>query len=221
MEKAFIGDYFLSEVAALPTAGVVSYNQIALSQLVERKCVLKKLLRVMATILYYGFAQHLPTQPFPGWQVAHGVRRNLVKHIFEYCGTNVKIEQHAYFGSGSNIRVGHRAMIGHNARIDHLVTIGDDVLMGPDVIIYSNSHEFSRLDIPINRQGAELNRPVVVGNDVWIGARVIILPGVAIGNGVIIGAGSVVTKSIHANAIVGGVPARVIKYRDALVNAPS
>lgn len=183
--------------------------------------MLGKILRAIATVFYYCFAQYLPTQPFPGWRIAHGVRRNLVKHIFRYCGENVKIEQRAYFGSGSDIRLGHRSMIGHNARIDHDVTLGDDVLMGPDVIIYSNSHDFSRLDIPMNMQGAEPRRPVVVGNDVWIGARVIILPGVAIGNGAIIGAGSVVTKSIPANAIAGGVPSRVIKYRETVVNAPN
>ena len=56
-------------------------------------------------------------------------------------------------------------------------------------------------------------KKVTIGNDVWIGTRVIILPGVTVGNGVIIGAGAVVTKDVPDMAIVGGVPAKIIKYR--------
>lgn len=90
---------------------------------------------------------------------------------------------------------------------------GDNVMMAPDCIIYVRNHESSRLDIPMCEQGSTEERPVVIGNDVWIGGRVIILPGVKIGDGAIIGAGSVVTKDVSEYDVVAGNPARVIKNR--------
>ena len=92
--------------------------------------------------------------------------------------------------------------------------IGNDVMMGPEVVILTYSHKFDRLDIPMNDQGSYVD-PVMIGNDVWIGTRSIILPGVKIGNGVLIGAGAVVTKDVPDYAIVGGVPAKIIRYRKA------
>jgi len=88
-------------------------------------------------------------------------------------------------------------------------------MMGPDVGIMSNSHKTAYLDIQMVRQGAAHIKPVRIGNDVWIDTRAIILPGVQIGDGAIIGAGSVVTRNIPALAVVAGVPARVVKYRIA------
>lgn len=86
-------------------------------------------------------------------------------------------------------------------------------MMGPDVVILTHTHVTSRIDIPMGQQGGEI-RPVTVGNDVWIGMRSIIMPGVNIGNGVIIGAGAVVTKDIPDYAVVGGVPAKIIRFRN-------
>lgn len=86
-------------------------------------------------------------------------------------------------------------------------------MMGPEVVILTNGHRHDRLDVPMNKQGADIVRKVEIGNDVWIGQRVIILPGVKIGNGVIIGAGAVVTKNIPDYAVVGGIPAKILKIR--------
>ena len=88
--------------------------------------------------------------------------------------------------------------------------IGDDVMMGPNYIIYTRNHSFNRTDIPMNKQGMQDFKSVVIGNDVWIGARVIILPCVQIGDGSIIGAGSIVTKDVPPYAIVGENPAKII-----------
>lgn len=77
----------------------------------------------------------------------------------------------------------------------------------------TSSHNTARTDIPMNQQGHLEKKEVVIGDDVWIGRRVIILPGIKIGNGVIIGAGAVVTKDVPDYAVVAGVPAKVIKYR--------
>ena len=86
-------------------------------------------------------------------------------------------------------------------------------MMGTDCVIITRSHRHDRTDIPMMDQGFEEERPVFVGNDVWLGDRVIILPGVHIGDGCIIGAGSVVTRDIPPYSVAAGVPAKVIKDR--------
>jgi acetyltransferase-like isoleucine patch superfamily enzyme len=87
-------------------------------------------------------------------------------------------------------------------------------MMGPDVKIMTRNHAFDSLDCPMNLQG-DTFLPVIVGDDVWIGANAIILPGVTIERGAVIAAGAVVTKDVAAYGIVGGVPARPIGSRRA------
>jgi len=84
--------------------------------------------------------------------------------------------------------------------------------MGPSVKIITRNHIFRDKTVPIRIQG-ETELPVVIGNDVWIGANVVILPGVTVGNGAIIAAGAVVNKNIPEFTIVGGVPAKGIGMR--------
>lgn len=86
-------------------------------------------------------------------------------------------------------------------------------MIGPYCFIYTSNHCTKRTDIPMFRQGDSVPRPVIISDDVWIGARVTILPGVHIGKGAIIGAGAVVTKDVPEYAVVGGNPAKIIKYR--------
>lgn len=92
------------------------------------------------------------------------------------------------------------------------ITIGDDVIMGPGVQIFSENHNFSDAVITIKEQGIT-KQTVVIGNNCWLGAGTTILAGVTVGDGCVIAAGSVVNKSIPANSIVAGVPAKVIKSR--------
>ena len=103
--------------------------------------------------------------------------------------------------------------MGINCELYGPVTIGKDVMMGPEVIIYTSGHEYSRKDLTIREQGGGLVKQVIIGNDVWIGRRVIIMPGVTIGNGCVIGAGAVVTHDVPDWCVVGGVPAKIIKER--------
>ncbi len=86
-------------------------------------------------------------------------------------------------------------------------------MMGPDVVIFTMNHRADRTDIHMGAQGMTEKRKVIIGNDVWIGQRVMIMPGVTIGDGCIIAAGAVVTKDIPPYSIAGGVPARVLKSR--------
>ncbi|MCB9159898.1 MAG: CatB-related O-acetyltransferase [Caldilineaceae bacterium] len=86
-------------------------------------------------------------------------------------------------------------------------------MMAPDVTIVGENHRFDRLDLPMRLQGYQRFPPVRIEDDVWIGARAIILPGVTIGQGAIIGAGAVVTKDVPAYAVCAGNPARVLRLR--------
>ena len=170
--------------------------------------------RTFFLMLYYGFARHLPVSyspllgPFGTW-----LRYQCCKRLFVKCGKNVSIEHGASFGDGSTIQIGDNSGIGTNAVLNPFVSLGKDVMMGSDVLIFTNNHEISGISIPINAQGYEKPQPVIIGDDVWIGARVIILPGRSIGRSAVIGAGSVVTKDVPNYAVVGGNPARVIRYR--------
>lgn len=94
------------------------------------------------------------------------------------------------------------------------ITIGNDVQLGPGVKIWSMNHKYQDIDILIRSQGYDL-KAVHIGDDVWIGANVIILPGAKIGNGCVIAAGSVVTdKTIPEYTVVAGNPCRKIGTRE-------
>lgn len=133
------------------------------------------------------------------------------KLILDKFGKGSKIERGAKFSS--YISMGERSNLGVNCRINGKVSFGNDVMMGPNCQFYTTNHRFNDLSIPMNKQGNSIEKEIVIGNDVWIGASCIILGGVSVGNGAVIGAGSVVTKDIPPLAIAAGNPCRVIKYR--------
>ena len=133
------------------------------------------------------------------------------KLILKRCGKNVNIEKGAVFSD--DIALGDNSGIGRDAELPCCITIGNNVMMGPCVKMFVQNHNFSRTDIPMNQQGDSSIRPIVIGDDVWIGANVIILPGVSVGTGSVIGAGSVVSKSIPEYSVVAGNPAKIIKSR--------
>lgn len=86
-------------------------------------------------------------------------------------------------------------------------------MMGPEVFIYTQNHSFDKIDVNIDQQGWSDEEPVIIEDNVWIGSRVTILPGVTIGTGCIIGASAVVTKSMPPFSVVAGNPAKVVKNR--------
>lgn len=163
--------------------------------------------------LYYVFAKNLPDTPLPFSGVSMMLRKYLAKKIFLSCGDKVKVHAGVDFGTGLNIILGNESSLNKNAWIANDTCIGSHVMMGPNVTILSGSHNFDRTDIPMALQGAPARRPVTIGDDVWIGTRSIILPGVSIGSHSIIGAGSVVTKDVPDWSIYAGNPARMIGSR--------
>lgn len=115
---------------------------------------------------------------------------------------------------GNNVVIRPTSMLFASPLADHTqITIGNDVLIGSGVHMYVSNHEYQSIEIPIAHQGHSVVRPLIIEDDVWIGANVIILPGVTIGKGAIIGAGSVITKSVPAYTVYAGNPARLIKSR--------
>lgn len=168
--------------------------------------------------LYYTIARNLPcnSRPYIG-KFAKKLRYTCCKHIFAKCAEDVNIEQGTAFGYGDKIELGSKSWLGINSRIGE-AKIGKHVMMAPDVIIITQNHIHLDLDTPMELQGFEDHRPVIIEDDVWIGTRVIVLPGILIGKGAIIGAGSVVTKDVPPYAIVGGNPARILRYRKQELN---
>ena len=136
------------------------------------------------------------------------------KRIVCHAGKNVNIERGAVFTPG--LSIGDNSGIGIRCEVYGNVTIGNDVMMGPEVVIYTSGHAHERTDVSMRLQGDSEERPVVIGNDVWIGRRAMIMPGVTIGDGCIIAAGAVVTKDVPEYTVAAGVPAKVVRDRKQL-----
>ena len=174
-----------------------------------------KFMRSFWLFFYYTLAKHLPLSYRFGFigKTSKALRRIACIQIFKSTGKDINVERGASFGSGKNIEIGDYSGLGENCQVPDNIKIGRDVMMGPDVLIIGKNHEFENMQIPMRLQGSKDAPPVFIGDDVWIGARVIILPGVNIGEGAIVGVGSIVTKDIPSYAICVGNPARVVKYR--------
>lgn len=170
-------------------------------------------LKAINYCFYYVVARHLPSSTTLLGFDRNGIRNFVVSRFIDKAGKNINVEKGAIFSR--HISVGDNSGIGINAYIPNPgVEIGKNVMMGPDVMIYTRNHNMKKSGIPMCKQGYEEINPVVIGDDVWIGARAIILGGVNIGNGVVIGAGSIVTKNVPDYAVVAGNPARIVKYRE-------
>lgn len=138
-----------------------------------------------------------------------------IKELFAQCGEGVIIESGFHCDYGNQITIGDRSFININCTVldapisEGAITIGDDCLIGPNVQLLAVSHAVNPT-LRLNKEN--FAAPIIIGNNVWIGAGAIILAGVSIGDNSVIGAGSVVTKSIASNTVVAGNPA--IKLKD-------
>ena len=158
----------------------------------------------------------------PIWFVR--LRNSLIRKIVaEIDGNPYSIYSPVYFQQGNNTYIGKNFFCNYNCKfLDHdEIHIGDNVMLAPDVIITTVSHpllpeqravrEFENVFEPYGRGDIEINKPVKIGNNVWIATKAIICAGVSIGDNSVIGAGSVVTRDIPPNSFACGVPCRVIR----------
>lgn len=166
---------------------------------------------IAALVLYRWFASHLPA----GAGIGRTLRRVVATPLLASAGEGVNVERGARFPAGV-VHLGDRSGIGIDCDLKGPVTIGRDVMMGPECVIFTTDHVFADTSRPMIEQGMAETKPVTIGDDVWIGQRALILPGVSIGNGAVVAAGAVVTKDIEPYAVVGGNPAKVIRDRRAV-----
>ncbi len=140
-------------------------------------------------------------------------RTKLLQEFLGSTGENVYMEPNIRFDYGYNTHVGENFFANFDCTILDVgeVRIGDNCFLGPGVHIYTVLHPLH----PAERNtGKEYAKPVTIGNNVWIGGRAIINPGVTIGDNVVVASGSVVTKDVPDHVVVGGNPAKIIKKID-------
>ncbi len=139
------------------------------------------------------------------------LRVSLVRKLFGKAGKNFWVEPPFYCDYGSNIEVGDDVFFNFNCVVLDVckVTLGDRVFVAPNVQFYPATHP---LDSVKRGEMWEYGKPITIGSDVWIGGSAVICPGVTIGERTVIAAGAVVTKDFPSDVVIGGNPAKVLKY---------
>ena len=137
-------------------------------------------------------------------------RFEILHKIIAKCGEYITIKSPFYCDYGYNIEIGENFYMNVGCVIldEAKVCFGDNVFIGPNCNFYTACHP---LDVKSRNIGLEYAKPITIGDNVWLGGNVTILPGVTIGNNCVIGAGSVVTKDVPPNTVYAGNPARKIK----------
>ena len=138
-------------------------------------------------------------------------RQELLKQLFAEVGENCYIES-PYFGNwgGRNVHLGSNIYANAGLKLvdDTHIYIGDNTMLGPNVVIATAGHP---IDPTLRSKGLQYNLPVRIGKNCWLGAGVIVMPGVTIGDDSVIGAGSVVTRDIPAGVVAVGNPCKVLR----------
>jgi len=147
-------------------------------------------------------------------RIQHKIRKSFLRNSCFSIGENLVVYDGIRVHCPEHLSIGNNVAINNDVWINAAgkVRIGNYVLIGPRVIIHSANHKYNDPNIPIQKQG-HIFKKVIIEDDAWIGGRAIILPGVKIGKGAVVAAGSVVTKDVPPYSVVAGVPARRIKDR--------
>ena len=140
-------------------------------------------------------------------------RKEIIRKLFRKTGEEFHIESPFFCDYGFNITIGENFYANHNLVIldGAEVIFGDNVFIGPNVGIYTAGHP---IDVELRNNGIEYAKTIKIGNNVWIGGNVCIMPGVTIGDNVTIGGGAVVTKDIPSNVTAFGNPCKVYKVNE-------
>jgi len=173
-----------------------------------------KLSAKVACALYMLVARHLPSLAGDGGAISSRVRLFLLKRwAFEEVGRHVTIGDGVFFSGNMSIKCSDNVGFSEGCRIygGGGISIGEHVMFAPFTLLITSNHRYVSQFIKESHHVEW--KPIVIKDDVWIGERAIILPGVTIGRGAIVGAGAVVTKDIPDFAVVAGNPAKVIKSR--------
>lgn len=182
------------------------WNIAEASSVSERLSVKRRLLY----FLYIAFFRFTPEDYRPYALFFPQLRQLLVRGFAASSGRNLRVKHNADISPF--IQVGDDSELGQHSLIHSHVTIGSKVIMGPNVKIYSRNHNFEDLTVPIADQG-KCQLETTIGDDVWIGANVVIVAGINVGSHSVIAAGTIVTRDIEPYAVVGGNPAKVIRSR--------
>lgn len=164
-------------------------------------------------IIYYLFIQYLPHSRLIGF--SNVIRMWYVAKVLKIMpfDKNSKFESGIYLSDARNLKIGKHVRINENAFLQGSITIGDYAMIAPNVSIYSKTHNYHDINIPMVQSGESETKTVSIENDVWVGINVVILPGITIGKGSIIGANAVVTKNVEPYSIMGGIPAKLLRKR--------
>lgn len=147
----------------------------------------------------------------------HTRKLNKVLRNLQSVGDNVHIQKGFNIDSPNNVKIGSNVYVGPNNTWYGFggITVGDGTIFAHNVEIMTRNHNYNSDDLEsIPYDKTYVNKPVILKENVWVGSNVLIVPGITIGEGVVIGMGAVVTKDVPPYAVVGGNPARIIKYRN-------
>jgi maltose O-acetyltransferase len=169
-------------------------------------------LRLLAAVFYYAIAYHLPDSNVPGGRIFSAIRVFLLRRFVKKCGQRVVVESHVMVGNGRDIEIGDDVQINERTRLRN-ARIGNCVMIAPEVMILNYGHLTERTDVPMIYQGVRTYPQTIIADDVWVGARAILMPGIHLERGSIVAAGSLVTKNVAPYSVVGGNPAKQIKVR--------
>lgn len=163
--------------------------------------------------MIYQIIYHLTN--FLRWDITKKVRGKYYSHLLSFAGSDLRIAENVVIFNPKMVSIGDNCYLGTGVQLyawNERIIIGNNVLIAAGVKMITRKHKFTSMDVPISNQGYT-NAPILIGDNVWIGFQVIILPGVKIGENSIIGAGAVITHDVERNTIVAGVPARPIQRR--------
>ena len=145
-----------------------------------------------------------------GWFPAYGLKRRILRLFGASVGRGVIIKPHVRIKYPWLLKIGNDCWIGEEAWIDNLATVdvSNDVCLSQGVYLCTGGHDFRRVTFDL------IVKPIVIGAEVWIATRAVILPNVTIGRGAVVAAGAVVSRDVPPGVIVGGCPASIIGDRE-------